>query len=258
MARGAAALRAPKNIPMNAAVEFQDITHSYADAPVFAGLNLALPAGETTAVVGTSGSGKSTLLGLINGLLIPDQGQVRVFGAPLPYGTLAAFRRRIGYAVQGTGLFPHLTVASNISLMARLTGWSTNETATRVRELMALMALDEQLAERFPHELSGGQQQRAGICRALMLKPELLLLDEPFSGVDPLTRADIHARFQQLSGRAVSTAVLVTHDMSEALLLASHLVVLQQGAVAQAGHRDTVLAAPANDYVQQLLATARG
>jgi osmoprotectant transport system ATP-binding protein len=242
---------------MTAIVEFKDVTHAYGAQPLFAGLTLALPAGATTAIVGSSGSGKSTLLGLINGLLRPDSGQVRVFDSPLPYRDLSAFRRRIGYAVQGTGLFPHLDIAANISLMARLSGWPQAATAERVRELMTLMALDAELVSRFPHELSGGQQQRAGICRALMLKPELLLLDEPFSGVDPLTRADIHARFQELSGRAVSTAVLVTHDMAEALTLASHLVVLQQGSVAQAGSSAAVLAEPANDYVRALLASAR-
>ena len=242
---------------MNWIVEFKNITHRYGEQTVFADLELALPAGETTAIVGTSGSGKSTLLGLINGLLRPDQGQVRVFGAAVPYTALSDFRRRIGYAVQGTGLFPHLRVADNIALMARLEGWAATDTAARVAELMALMALDETLASRFPHELSGGQQQRAGICRAVMLKPELLLLDEPFSGIDPLTRADIHASFQDLSGRAVSSAVLVTHDMAEALTLASHVVVLEEGQVAQAGPCGTVLAQPANDYVAALLASAR-
>ena len=242
---------------MNSIVEFDNITHRYGEQAVFADLDLALPAGTTSAIVGTSGSGKSTLLGLINGLLRPDRGQVRVFGSPVPYAALSDFRRRIGYAVQGTGLFPHLNVTGNVTLMARLAGWTDSAMDSRVRELMGLMALDEELAERFPHELSGGQQQRAGICRALMLKPELLLLDEPFSGVDPLTRADIHTRFQELSGRAVSSVVLVTHDMTEALTLASYLVVLQQGEVAQAGDRDSLLAAPANDYVAQLLASAR-
>lgn len=238
-------------------IELKSISHRYGDTPVFAGLDLVFPEGETTAVVGASGSGKSTLLGLINGLLRPDQGQVEVFGAPVPYGELSTFRRRIGYAVQGTGLFPHLSVARNIALMARLSGWPEATMSARIAELMALMALDGELANRYPHELSGGQQQRAGICRALMLRPELLLLDEPFSGVDPLTRADIHARFQELSGRAVSSAVLVTHDMAEALLLASHLVVLQQGQVAQAGTRESLLAQPTNEYVRQLLASAR-
>lgn len=242
---------------MTPIVEFNNIAHRFGTQQVLGGLNLALPRGETTAVVGTSGSGKSTLLGLINGLLYPSEGQMRVFGAPVPYTTLTEFRRRIGYAVQGTGLFPHLSVADNISLMARLTGWSRTATVSRVAELMDLMALEETLASRFPHELSGGQQQRAGICRAVMLKPELLLLDEPFSGVDPLTRADIHARFQELSGRAVSSAVLVTHDMAEAVALASYLVVLQEGQVAQAGRSDLVLAQPANDYVAQLMASAR-
>jgi osmoprotectant transport system ATP-binding protein len=243
-------------ILMNAIVEFQNITHAYGEQPLFVGLNLELPASETTAIVGSSGSGKSTLLGLINGLLRPDSGQVRVFDAPLPYQALSAFRRRIGYAVQGTGLFPHLDIAGNISVMARLSGWSEAAATDRVRELMSLMALDETLASRFPHELSGGQQQRAGICRALMLKPELLLLDEPFSGVDPLTRADIHKRFAELSGRAVSSTILVTHDMAEALTLASHLVILQQGSVAQSGSLDAILAAPANDHVRALLASA--
>ncbi|MCB1684006.1 MAG: ATP-binding cassette domain-containing protein [Pseudomonadales bacterium] len=215
-------------------------------------VTLSLAAGVTSAVVGESGSGKTTLLQLINAVLRPDSGEVRVFGAPVPADAVA-FRRRIGYSVQGAGLFPHLTNRDNVTLLARLEGWSDAATDSRYRRLLEQMELPEDVSNRYPAELSGGQQQRVGLCRALMLKPELLLLDEPFSAVDPITRVGLYRRFRSVQEHEGVSTVLVTHDMREAVKLAGMLIIVHQGRIVQAGATADVLAAPATEYVSQLL-----
>jgi len=233
-------------------IEFLEVSKSFEHVAVFDRLRLSIVPGCVTALIGQSGSGKSTLLQMINGLLIPDHGRVEVFSQPVPSGELSGFRRRIGYAVQGTGLFPHLRIGANIGLLGKLEGWTAAEISQRVDELMALMDLDPQLEHRYPHQLSGGQQQRAGICRSMLLHPEILLLDEPFSGVDPLTRTEIHARFSELMDVEPATVVLVTHDIQEAVRLASELVVLDDGKVLQAGPIRGVMERPANPSVAKL------
>lgn len=176
------------------------------------GLDLTLPPLRITAVVGASGCGKSTLLQLINGLLRPDVGEVRVFGQPLDYRDLPRLRRRIGYAVQQIGLFPHLTVRDNIAILAEREQWQRSRLRARIEQLLDMMDLAPALLGRYPHEISGGQAQRVELCRAMMLEPPLLLLDEAFSAVDPITRAEVHARFQALQRAEPRTVVLVTHD----------------------------------------------
>jgi osmoprotectant transport system ATP-binding protein len=163
--------------------------------------------------------------------LRPDGGEVRAFGESLDYQRLAEIRQRMGYAVQGTGLFPHLSAADNISIGAQVCGWSEPQLTTRMAELLRLMHLDETLLQRHPHELSGGQQQRVGLCRAMMPRPEVLLLDEPFAAIDPIPRFDIHQQLQQLLVAEPVTLVLVTHDMREAMLLAQQIVVMDKGKV---------------------------
>ena len=237
------------------AVEFLNVGKRFEDW-IFRGIDLALPAGQTSALVGASGCGKSTLLQLVNAVYRPDEGELRVFGEPVPTADVQAFRRRIGYAVQGAGLFPHLTVADNVGLLAQLEGWTADAVQARRRELFDLVGLAEELEDRYPHQLSGGQQQRAGLCRALMLKPAMLLLDEPFSAIDPITRADLYPQFEQLREHESVSTVLVTHDLREAQRLADYLVVLGDGGVVQAGSPDEVAAAPANPFVQALLASA--
>lgn len=230
---------------------------------VFRHVDLALPSGCTSAIVGPSGCGKTTLLQLVNAVHRLDEGEIDVLAAPVPTSGVEAFRRRIGYSVQGAGLFPHMTVAENVALLARLEGWDTDAIEARRGELFALAGLGEELADRYPHQLSGGQQQRGGLCRALMLHPALLLLDEPFSAIDPITRGDIYRQFEQLRdhgdgkgpGEKVTT-VLVTHDMREALRLADYLVVMGEGVVVQTGAPEEVAAAPADDFVRSLLASA--
>jgi osmoprotectant transport system ATP-binding protein len=239
----------------DACVVFQQVSKSFADVEVFNDLSLALPKQQTTAIVGASGSGKTTLLQMVNALEKPDNGTVKVFGELIPSQQVQQFRHRIGYAVQGAGLFPHLSARDNITLVARLQGWSETRIQQRFEELMQAMALPLSVALRPPRELSGGQQQRVGLCRALMLEPDMLLLDEPFSAVDPVTRLGLYERFEEVQrARPVST-LLVTHDIREARRLADFLVVLKQGQIIQSGAPDSVFANPATPYVERLIAS---
>ena len=217
--------------PEAPALELDAVSKSFAGRTVLRNLSLSFGAGSVTAIVGASGCGKSTLLKLCNGLLRPDAGAVRAFGETLDERKLPELRRRIGYAVQGTGLFPHLTARDNISLGASLAGWDGAAIGARVEELLDLMHLDESLLDRYPHQLSGGQQQRVGLCRAMMLRPDALLLDEPFAAIDPITRFDIHQQLLEILAAVPATVILVTHDMREAMLLAQRIVVMHDGAV---------------------------
>ena len=185
------------SLSAEACVAFHGVSKSFGDLVVFNDLSLMLPSGQTTAIVGASGSGKTTLLQMVNALEQPDQGCVQVFGESIPQAGLQHLRHRIGYAVQGAGLFPHLSARDNVVLVARLQGWSEARIQQRFEELLEAMALPASVAERPPRELSGGQQQRLGLCRALMLEPDLLLLDEPFSAVDPVTRLGLYERFER-------------------------------------------------------------
>ena len=240
-------------IVMTDCVEFEDVSKSYVPGePVLQDVSLRLPAGSTTAIVGESGSGKTTLLQLINALEVPDTGQVRVFGEPIPQD-LVRFRRGIGYSVQGAGLFPHMTNRENVVLLAKLEKWAPPEIEQRYASLLRQMGLPEEISDRYPAELSGGQQQRVGLCRALMLRPRLLLLDEPFSAVDPITRVGVHARFEEVQEQEGVSTLLVTHDMREAVKLADTLVIVQEGRIVQAGPTNETLAAPASEYVAELM-----
>jgi osmoprotectant transport system ATP-binding protein len=232
-------------------VSFTDVGKRFGEHWALRHVNLDVPRGACTAVVGESGSGKSTLLQLINVVHRPEEGALTVFDERLPED-LPRFRRRIGYAVQGAGLFPHLTVEDNVTLVAKLEGWSRDDRVERCVALMTLLGLEPVLMSRHPGSLSGGQQQRVGLCRALMLKPELLLLDEPFSAVDPITRIGLHDEFVELSEVEKVTTILVTHDMREAAKLADHLVIVRSGSILQAGPLQAVLDAPADDYVARL------
>ena len=239
---------------MGDCVTFKEVGKCFGDQWVFRHVSLTLPESEVTAIVGASGSGKTTLLQLVNGVYTPDEGAVSVMGKPIPED-LTSFRKRIGYAVQGVGLFPHMTVFQNVSLLARLQGWNKQEIDTRSVELMNRMELSTELLHRYPYQLSGGQQQRVGLCRALMLRPQMLLLDEPFSAIDPITRADLHAHFAALQLHEGVSTLLVTHELREAVKLAGFLVIMADGQIVQSGKTTEVLDAPANSYVRQLLDT---
>ncbi len=234
---------------------FQDVSKTYGKDAALHGVTIAFEDGVTTAIVGPSGSGKSTLLQLINGLVRPSSGTIHVHGKPVDYNRLPELRRQIGYAVQGTGLFPHLTVERNITLLARLVGWDAERIRVRAQELMQRVGLPWTFATRYPHELSGGQQQRVGLCRAMMLQPPFFLLDEPFGALDPVTRNDIQQEFLHLQQSEPCTIVLVTHDLHEALKLGQRLIVLERGRIAQHGPGEEIVNAPANEFVRKFFQT---
>ena len=240
---------------MSAVAELSGVSRRFGDLYALRDVTLEFAAGKTTAVVGESGSGKTTLLQLINALERPDAGRVRVFGDPVPRDRVERFRRRIGYAVQGSGLFPHMTSRDNVVLLARLEAWTAQAVEQRYRQLLEQMELPDSVSHRYPGQISGGQRQRLGLCRALMLKPGLLLLDEPFSTVDPITRVGIYDVFQQVQRQEGVSTLLVTHDMREAVRLAEHLVVLRGGRVLQSGTTESVLNDPGDPYVRQLVET---
>ena len=238
-------------------LKLTNVSKRLGDKWVIDDLSLALTGTGGTALVGESGSGKSTLLSLALGLLMPDSGHVEVFGEALTATNVPQMRRRIGYAVQETGLFPHLSVLDNLTLQGRLQGASEPELRERAIELAVQMRLDPSVLERYPLALSGGQQQRAGICRAMMLKPPLLLLDEPFSGLDIVTRIDIYDHFVELAERRRASFLLVTHDLAEAQRLCQQVAILRRGKILASGPTSSVIGNPSNDYVAQLVEAQR-
>ena len=238
---------------MQHCIEFNQVSKSYGANSILQDFSLSIAENTTTALVGESGSGKSTVLQLTNGLIRADSGEIFVLGETVAEDSLISLRRKTGYAVQGAGLFPHLTVTENICLVARLIGWSVKDMEDRMAKLFEVLDLDPEFVDRFPHSLSGGQQQRVSLCRAMMLNPPLLLLDEPFSALDPLTRAAIHIEFLRIREIEDRTILLVTHDMQEALKLAEHIVILRNGEVVQEGDASAVKNNPADSYVRALL-----
>lgn len=235
------------------AVKFNKITKKYGQTTVLDEISIEIANNETTALVGESGSGKTTLLQIVNGLSVPTSGEVQIFGNTIDYENLPTLRKKMGYAVQGAGLFPHMTVYENITVMAKLDGWDDEKITARANHLADLVDLKKVLLNRFPHKLSGGQQQRVSLCRAMMLNPPLLLLDEPFSALDPITKGNIHEEFIKLQKAESRAILLVTHDMTEAVKLADNIIVLKGGRIAQAGSIDDIVNTPADDYVSGLL-----
>ncbi len=213
------------------ALEFRDVTFVRPGGlRVLDHFNLTVDEGEVVALVGRSGAGKSTLLKLVNRLLVPDAGHVVVEGRDTREWEPIRLRRRVGYVLQDVGLFPHMTVAGNIGVVPMLEGWAPERTAARVGELLDLIGLERQrFAVRWPDELSGGQRQRVGVARALAVDPPILLMDEPFGALDPMTRTELHAEFRQIQNRLRKTVMIVTHDMREAFALADRIGVLDAG-----------------------------
>ncbi|HUS13147.1 MAG TPA: ATP-binding cassette domain-containing protein [Pyrinomonadaceae bacterium] len=217
-------------------VEFRDVSFSHpaAPAPVISHLSFTVQEGDTLVLLGESGCGKTTTLKLINRLLLPGSGEVKVEGKPTTEWDPIRLRRRTGYVIQEGGLFPHFTVERNIGLVPALERWDRTRIRKRADELLSLVGLDPgEFANRYPGELSGGQRQRVGVARALAAEPPLLLLDEPFGALDPLTRATLQREFIELTQRLEKTAVFVTHDVREALLLGSHIGLMHKGKLLQ-------------------------
>ncbi len=203
------------------------------------GVSFSVAAGETLVLLGRSGSGKTTTLKLVNRLLTPTGGTVRIASEPAAAAVATQLRRRIGYVIQDIGLFPHFTVAANVGLLPRLERWPPDRIARRVRELLALVGLEPgTFAARFPHELSGGQRQRVGVARALAVDPPLLLLDEPFAALDPITRLELQREFRALASRLGKAMVFVTHDVREGLLLGTRIGLLEAGRLTFLGTPD--------------------
>jgi osmoprotectant transport system ATP-binding protein len=216
----------------NPLVEFRDVSfsHTGASAPVISHLNFTVQQGETLVLLGKSGCGKTTTLKLINRLLLPTSGQVQVENKSTTDWDPIRLRRRTGYVIQEGGLFPHFTVERNVGLVPSLENWDPDRIKKRVNELLSLVGLEpDEFAQRYPGELSGGQRQRVGVARALAAEPPLLLLDEPFGALDPLTRASLQREFADLNRRLNKTAVFVTHDVREALLLGSRIGLMDKG-----------------------------
>ncbi|HHA5090310.1 TPA: glycine betaine ABC transporter ATP binding protein YehX [Escherichia coli] len=232
-------------------IEFSHVSKLFGAQKAVNDLNLNFQEGSFSVLIGTSGSGKSTTLKMINRLVEHDSGVIRFAGEEIRSLPVLELRRRMGYAIQSIGLFPHWSVAQNISTVPQLQKWSRARIDDRIDELMALLGLEPNLRERYPHQLSGGQQQRVGVARALAADPQVLLMDEPFGALDPVTRGALQqemTRIHRLLGR---TIVLVTHDIDEALRLAEHLVLMDHGEVVQQGNPLTMLTRPANDFVRQ-------
>lgn len=235
-------------------IELFEVTKRFGTETAVDAISLSVKAGELCALVGTSGCGKSTTLRMINRLIEHDGGEIHLDGRPVREFDEQALRRRIGYAIQSTGLFPHWTVARNIGLVPRLLKWPAARIQERVESLMALLGLPlEQFADKYPHQLSGGQAQRVGVARALAADPEILLMDEPFGALDPITRESLQAELRDLQARLNKTIVFVTHDMDEALALADRLVVMRAGRIVQQGTPLALLRDPADDFVASLL-----
>ncbi len=231
-------------------IEFANIGKSYDGVRVMHGLNLNIAQGEFVVVIGPSGSGKSTLLKMINRMEAHDEGKILLHGQNIDTVNVRDLRLRMGYAIQSVGLFPHWTVERNIATVPKMLGWSDEKIAQRVTELLLLFQLDPTLYRgRYPHQLSGGQQQRIGVARALAADPDVLLMDEPFGALDPVTRAALQQEIKRVHRISGKTIVLVTHDVDEALLLATKIVLLDHGKVVQVGSPLDLLAKPATEFV---------
>jgi osmoprotectant transport system ATP-binding protein len=211
------------------AIEFRDVSYRVAGTQVLSGFNLQVQSGETLVLLGRSGSGKTTSLKLVNRLLSPTSGDILVKGASNGEGDVIRLRRSIGYVIQDVGLFPHFTVERNIGLVPKIEGWAPDRIRARVQELLRTVGLAEGMASRYPHQLSGGQRQRVGVARALAADPEILLMDEPFGALDPLTRDELQREFLLLQQRLHKTVVFVTHDLREALRLGSRIALMEAG-----------------------------
>ena len=242
---------------MSALVQLIGVSKTFGDAAAVHAIDLSIERGQTTVLIGPSGCGKSTLLRLIIGLVRPDSGEIRFDGTRLNPGDIDSIRRRVGYVIQEGGLFPHLTARGNILLMARHLDRDENEMRSRLSELCALTRFPETLLDRYPLELSGGQRQRVSLMRALMLSPELLLLDEPLGALDPLVRAALQKDLKEIFGRLKQTSLFVTHDLAEAAYLGDRIVLMNEGRIVQQGSIKDLQQNPASNFVSEFITAQR-
>ena len=242
---------------MSQIIDYKNIGKSYQGKWVVRDFNLTINEGDFLCIVGTSGSGKTTLLKMINGLIVPDEGDITIFGTRVIDQDIISLRRKIGYAIQGDGLFPHMTVAENIGYVPRLEGTPKEEVEAIVDSMLSLVGLPLDSKGKYPKELSGGQQQRVGIARAYANSPEILLMDEPFGAVDSITRYQLQEDLKQIHKQTDCTIVFITHDMHEAFKLGTHILVMHEGKIQQYGTTEEVKNHPSNNYVKQLIEMTR-
>lgn len=239
---------------MSVAIEFKNIKKQYDNKVIIEDFNLSIKEGEFLTVVGSSGCGKTTLLKMVNGLIIPDKGQVLVKGKCTQEVNLIELRRNIGYAIQGSVLFPHMTVEENIAYVPNL--WNKknkSKTKSAIDKWMKIVGLEKDLLKRYPSELSGGQQQRVGIARALAASPDILLMDEPFGAVDEITRSSLQDEIIRIQKKANITVIFITHDIREALKLGTKVLVMDNGKIQQLATPNEILNNPSNDFVKKLV-----
>jgi osmoprotectant transport system ATP-binding protein len=243
-----------------ATVEFDHAAKTYpgTDEPAITDLSLEVVPGKLTIFIGPSGSGKTTAMRLVNRMLELSSGDVRVDGVSVRDRPAAELRRSIGYAIQQIGLFPHQTVAENIATVPKLLGWEARRTRDRVTELLDLVGLQQDMGRRYPAQLSGGQRQRVGVARALAADPPLLLMDEPFGAIDPITRGRLQEEFRRLQSELGKTVIFVTHDIDEALRIGDHIAVLKPGGIlAQYATAEELVRSPADAFVEEFVGADR-
>ena len=239
---------------MSKAIEIKHCRASYGENEVLKDVSLAVEKGEFIVIIGPSGCGKTTLLKLMNGLVVPTEGEVAINGWPLQKEDMVAVRRRIGYAVQGAKLFPHMTVEENICYVPGLEGkMPKGEKRAIARKMLNMVQLPEELASRFPRQLSGGQKQRVGIARAMAAEPDILLMDEPFGAVDEITRKGLQEELSTLQRKTGVTVVFITHDIGEAFKLGSRILIMREGVIWQEGTGEELRRASKDEFVKRLL-----
>jgi len=239
---------------MGAVIEYKNVQKKYGDQAVVENFNLAVSKGEFVTIIGSSGSGKTTILKMVNGLILPDQGTVYVNGKDIIKEGLIALRRNIGYAIQGSVLFPHMTIEKNIAYVPNLLNKRDKKrTKAAVKKWIEIVGLEEEMLERYPDEISGGQQQRVGIARALAASPDILLMDEPFGAVDEITRVQLQDEISRIHKQTEITIMFVTHDIKEALRLGTKVLVMNRGEIQQFAEPKEIMETPQTDFVEQLV-----